>query len=377
MKIGIDAHVIGKKKTGAEVYCKNLIRELAHLDSENQYQVFLSPSGADFSRLHNDNNHFNFKTIKTRNLLFQRFISLPWETSRNNLDILHTQRVVPLFCSAKTIVTIYDIAHQIYPSFFSRKDRLAMRSLIPFSAKRADRIITCSETTKKDLINYYHIPEAKIAVIPLAVDLRKYNPLVEPELIRKIRQKYKITLPFILFTGAIEPRKNLICLVKAFAKLKKLLSSDYLLVISGTERDENHGYSKKLRESISSLGLENKVMFLGYLPDEDIPLLYKAAEVFVYPSLLEGFGLPPLEAMACGTATVVSSIPSLLEVVGDSALKVNPNNVDGFAQAIYQLINNTNRRQQLEKEGRKRAELFSWRETARKTLLLYQDLFRS
>jgi hypothetical protein len=267
MKIGIDAHVIGKRKTGAEVYCKNLIRELVHLDSENQYQIFLSPLGADFSRLHNDNHHFNFKTIKTRNLLFQRFILLPREASKSNLDVLHTQRVVPLYCSAKTIVTIYDIAHQIYPSFFSRKDRLAMRSLIPFSAKRADRIITCSETTKKDLINYYHIPEAKIAVIPLAVDLRKYHHLVNEDLISKIKQKYKILSPFILFTGAIEPRKNLICLVKAFAKLKKLLSSDYLLVISGTERDENHGYSKKLRESISSLGLEGKVRFLGYIPD--------------------------------------------------------------------------------------------------------------
>ncbi|MBI4743351.1 MAG: glycosyltransferase family 4 protein [Actinobacteria bacterium] len=376
MKIGIDAHVIGKKKAGAETYSKNLIYELSCLDSENQYQIFLSEKGTGFEKNYKNLSNFKFEIIPTENLLLERFISLPLRSFKKRLDLLHTHRIIPFFCHSKTIVTIYDIAHEKHPELFSKIDSIAMKTLIPISARNADRIITISETSKKDLVDYYNVAEEKISVIPLAVDLNKYKK-IEPEIVSQSIKKYQINSKFILYLGAIEPRKNLINLVKAFGELKKHNKIDHKLVIAGGRRKESKSdYFENLLKNIKELGLTSNVVFLGYIEDNDIPFLYNAADIFIFPSLFEGFGLPPLEAMACGTPVIVSNIPSLMEIVSDGALVIDPADPDDIAQAIFQILSDVNLSKSLSEKGIKQAAKFSWRNTAQKTLEVYQDLFK-
>lgn len=375
MKIGIDAHVIGKNKAGAETYSKNLIHELSCLDSENQYQIFLSKKGADFREKYKNLSNFKFEIIPTENLLLQRFASLPLRSFKKRLDLLHVHRIIPFFHHSKTIVTIYDIAHEKHPELFSKIDSFAMKTLIPLSARNADKIITISETSKKDIVNYYNIAEEKISVIPLAVDLNKYRK-IDPEIVNESIKKHQINSRFILYLGAIEPRKNLINSVKAFGQLKKHNKIDHKLVIAGAKRKEGKdGYFEDLLKTITELNLTSDVVFLGYIQDDDIPFLYNAADIFLFPSFFEGFGLPPLEAMACGTPVIVSNIPSLVEVVADGALIIDPKDIDGMAKVILQILSDVNLRDSLSEKGIKQASKFSWRDTAQKTLQAYQDLF--
>lgn len=218
-----------------------------------------------------------------------------------------------------------------------------------------------------DIIRYFKIPENKIKVIYLGVD-EDYKPLSETE-IRKVRQKYHLNYPFILYVGSLISHKNIPTLIKAFYKLKKY-GLPHKLVITG-----KRGWKyKNIFEIISKLNLQKDVVFTGYVQREDLPALYNAADLFVYPSLYEGFGLPPLEAMACGTPVITSNTSSLPEVVGNAGIMVDPYDIDGLAKAMYEVLTNEGLRAELRKRGLERAKMFSWKKTAEETLNVYKGI---
>ena len=366
MKIGIISAQLNQQLTGVGNYTYNLIKELNKLDTDEGFLFLINYQNNTFFT--NDGIIVNnpFPALKT----YAWHPYLIKKLRRCKLDIIHNPAQIPTFFKSKKkyILTIHDIT----PFIFSEEHRLGRpliyKLLLPRTLKTADKIITDSNSTKNDLINYFNIPEEKIRVILLAAD-EKFKPLNNKE-IREAKQKYSLNFPFILYIGTLEPRKNIPSLIKAFYKLKKK-TLQYKLVITGKK-----GWKyKEIFETIDKLNLQNDVVFTGYVSDEDLPALYNAADLFVYPSIYEGFGLPPLEAMACGTPVITSNTSSLPEVVGDAGIMIDPCNVDGLADAMYEVLTKAGLRANMIKKGLERAEMFSWEKCARETLEVYEEVY--
>jgi glycosyltransferase involved in cell wall biosynthesis len=264
----------------------------------------------------------------------------------------------------KTIVTCHDLIPWVYDNNRLPTWKLNMRGL-----KKADRIITVSEYSKSEIIKYVGYPEDQITVIPNAVDHNNYCVRRDREVIKKLG--ILDTQKIILYVGSEQPRKNIPFLLKAISELKKKLPEIILLKI-GTPQVP--GAREKLIKLIETLGIEKEVVFVGYVSENELPKYYNAADLFVFPSLYEGFGLPPLEAMACGTPVITSNFTSLPEVVGDSAITIDPYDVNAFAEAMYNLLTDEKLREKMINKGLKRAQLFNWEKSAEKTLKVYQQL---
>jgi glycosyltransferase involved in cell wall biosynthesis len=292
------------------------------------------------------------------------------ENRLKDLDIFHnpSQVITAFKFSQKYIITIYDITPNLYPETHTDIITFVHRYLLPKALKTSDKVITISHHTKNDIIKHFKIPENKIKVIHLAAN-ENYKPLNEKEIIN-IKQKYNLNYSFILYVGTLEPRKNIPTLLKALYKLKKQ-GIKHKLAITGKK-----GWKyKSIFETIEKLNLQKDVIFTGYVPDEDLPALYNAADLFVYPSLYEGFGLPPLEAMQCGTPVITSNTSSLPEVVGDAGIMVNPYDVDELANNMYGVLTNDGLREELSKKGLERAKLFSWKKCAEEHLKVYEEVY--
>jgi glycosyltransferase involved in cell wall biosynthesis len=241
--------------------------------------------------------------------------------------------------------------------------------MMPRFLRAADAVIAVSECTKRDAIRFYRIPEEKITVIYEGVNPR-FRP-ASPEAIAAVRARYGLPERFILYVGTIEPRKNLTTLLEAFHHL--LATYDLRLVIVGKKGWLYERFFRRLRE----LGLENRVLFTGYVPDEDLPAIYSAADLFVFPSLYEGFGLPVLEAMACGTPVICSNTSSLPEVAGDAALLVDPTDARALTGAMEQVLTNERLWATLRAKGMERARGFTWEKAAYRTWEVYQQVISS
>lgn len=264
----------------------------------------------------------------------------------------------------KTIVTCHDLIPWVYDNNRLPTWKLNMRGL-----RKADRIITVSEYSKSEIIKYVGYPEDQIIVIPNAVDHNNYYVKRNREVIKKLG--IPDTQKIILYVGSEQPRKNVPFLLKAISELKKKLPDIVFLKI-GTSQVP--GAREKLIELIEMLEIKKEVVFVGYVSENDLTKYYNAADLFVFPSLYEGFGLPPLEAMACGTPVITSNLTSLPEVVGDSAITIDPYDVNAFAEAMYNLLTDEKLREKMINKGLKRAQLFNWEKSAEKTLKVYQQL---
>ncbi len=247
---------------------------------------------------------------------------------------------------------------------------------------KANRIITFSESSKKDIIKLLGIPKERIEVIYLSADAN-FGPVRDRQAIAKIMDRYSVREKFILYLGGFARHKNVERLVRAFYKFSLSSDDKWQLVLAGKlpeEKIENaddwttNEPVRKVKSLVTKLGLDAKVIFTGFVPEEDLPTLYSAANVFVFPSLYEGFGLPPLEAMACGTPVVASNASSLPEVIGDAGVLVNPLSTNEIASAMGSIIKSKSRQQDMSCKGVKRARDFSWEETARKTLRVYRQV---
>jgi glycosyltransferase involved in cell wall biosynthesis len=264
------------------------------------------------------------------------------------------------------IVNIYDLASLILPNI-SWRGRVSYLLLGRRLARRVDRIVTISESSKKHIVHYLGTPAEKVDVVYLGVD-EQHRLLPEAE-VAAFREKKGLNFPFILYLGVLQPRKNIPTLIRAYARLKAA-GSDHRLVIAGGKG----WHYAEIFELVRKEGLDAHVIFAGHVPDAEVPFWYSAARVFVFPSIFEGFGIPPLEAMACGTPVVTTNATSLPEVVGDAAITVDPQDVEALAMAIHRTLHDGDLRTQLREKGLMRSKLFTWERAASKTLAIYDQL---
>lgn len=371
MRIGIDAHMVGTRETGNETYIIGLIEGLERIDPNNRYVLYTPIPGIAKQGLANRST-LHTRLIRPANSWLRIPLSLPVAAWQDSLELLHVTYHAPPVCPCPTIVTIHDVSFRFFPDSFSWRDWLVLSILVPFSAHSARYIITVSENSKRDLIREYRLPPEKIVVTPEAARI-PFQPDIARTTLDSIRARYCLHKPYILALGNLQPRKNLGRLIAAYAALQKNHQIEHQLVIAG----QTHWRSSELFRRVRAAGLEQDVLFTGYVDDTDLPGLYRGADCFVYPSLYEGFGLPVLEAMACGTPVVASNTASIPEVTGDAAVLVDPLDIGQIAEAIHQVLTITDLRHRLAAAGLKRAQAFSWDRLARQTLEVYQEVRRN
>ncbi len=372
MRIAIDAHSVGTKLGGNESYAVNLIEALAQIDSVNDYTIFVTTNEAR-DRFSNRWSNFKVRSTLPHTPLIRIPLTLSAELRKHPVDVLHVQFTAPPFCPCPVVVSIHDLSFEHLPQTFNRRSRTQLRLTVRHSARRAARILSLSEHTRRDIVETYGIDEKRIKAIPLAA-AEHFAPVTDTRELQRVRHNYGINGDYILTVGSIQPRKNLARLIKAYALLRGDGSKDKLpkLVLVGKPA---WLYDETFR-TLDETGVKDAVILTGYVPETDLPALYSGATCFIYPSFFEGFGLPPLEAMKCGAPVIVGNRTSLPEVVGDAALAVDPFDVDAIAGGIKQVINNPSLRRELSLKGQERARAFNWRETARQTLAVYKEVAR-
>ncbi len=371
MKIGIDAHAAEKDGTGNCTYIRNLLLELKEIDKENEYIFYVTDINHPFYKNFSQNEKLKIKQLPIKTPFLRIPIFLAKETFKDSLDILHVQYISPPFFKGKLVVTIHDLCFLHFPESFSKFEVFRSKILIPFTAKKADKVITGSNFSKNDIISNYKINSQKIEVIPYGVS-SNFKPIKNEEKIKNVLKKYNISGEYILTVGRLNPRKNLLSLVKAYNILKKNKKIPHKLVIAGKE-DYN---SKETIKFVKKMDCYKNIIFTGFVRDEDLPYLYNGADIFVYPSLFEGVGLPVLEAMSCGIPVITSNTTALKEIIGNAGIAINPFNIDEIAQAIFQIISDRNLKSDYIKKAFIRAKEFSWKLTAQKTLKIYKELLR-
>ncbi len=299
---------------------------------------------------------------------------LPWVLRRLNANIYHGLAFVgPIWGpDIPHIITVHDLSFVRYPETLPVWKARYLRWFTRKSVRRAERVIAVSESTRQDLLRWLSLPPEKVVTVHNGVDER-FRPLPEED-VRAWRDRHGLPESFFLFVGTLQPRKNLETLVRAYARWRSSISRPpWPLIIGGAKG----WYYERLFALVRELNLTDVVWFLGYVPPADLPYLYNAAEVFLYPSLFEGFGLPVLEAMACGTPVIVADTSSLPEIVGDAGVRVPPLDVDAWTNALADLHKNVNRRRELGEQGRRRAGMFSWERTALHTFNVYKSVRES
>jgi glycosyltransferase involved in cell wall biosynthesis len=374
LRIGIDVSRTSREKTGVGYYISNLVGALASIDRDNEYVLypyFWHCFPPDYQNI-SIPNQANFQLHRDTRSLDQ--IIRAWRSAKPDrvlgpIDVLHSPNLTaPRLKKAKLVVTIHDLSFLVYPEFHTRENLRFSKQQTAMATKYALKIIAVSHHTKQDLIDYYSIPGERIHVIYQA-SKKVYYPERNVDFIQRCLARLHIYKNFILFVGSLEPRKNVRTLIQAYAEYLKADPDQYLLVIAG-----GRGWlNDDIYALVAELGIERHVRFLGYIQESDLRCLYSVAKVFVYPSLYEGFGLPPLEAMACGAPVITSHTSSLPEVVGDAAILIDPYNVEELLHALRTVLLDNDLRLQLRKKSLERAKLFSWTRTAQETLAVYQQ----
>ena len=378
MRIAIDLTSLPTQLVGVGTYAKSLITSLAQYDTNNQYFIFIKREHSNVFAI----NQNNINVIYQKNILRNKILRVLWEQfilpiyiKRLKIDLLHSiHYTIPLFAGCKVVVTFHDMTFFLFPKKHIFIKRIFFKLFIYISSWRANRLIAVSNNTKKDIIKFMHINNDKIDVVYEIIDSR-YHPIKNESAILKVKDKYKILNKFILYVGTLEPRKNIICLIQAYHNLltKKLIN--HQLVIVG----KKGWYYQEIFNMVNKLGLNEgrqKIIFTGYVPEEELPFLYNAADVFVYPSLYEGFGIPPLEAMACGVPVISSDLSSLPEVIGEAGILINPYNIQDIYQALYKLLNDDKLKKELKYKGLKRAQEFSSEKLANETIKVYKKAMK-
>lgn len=308
---------------------------------------------------------FVYKAVST-------FIPLPysWFFGKGS-DITHFfNYIVPPFVHGKKVVTIHDMVYKAFPETMNSKTRILLNLAMNKSMKRADAVVTDSEFSRSEIIKYFPQYRDKVEVVPCGVDCDMFKPVQDRSIIEKVKANHNIKGKYFLYLGTLEPRKNLTRLVKAYEILSRRKEDCPLLVLAGGK-----GWLyDEIFEEVNKSGLGDKVIFTQYIPGEEICPLMNGAEAFVFPSLYEGFGMPPLEAMACGTPVIVSGSASLPEVVGDCGLIVDAYSEESIADAMGKIADNEELRKQLSEKGIIRAREFSWKKSAEKLYTIYERL---
>ncbi|HKR00015.1 MAG TPA: glycosyltransferase family 1 protein, partial [Pyrinomonadaceae bacterium] len=369
LHIAIDAHSVGTGLAGNESYATNLVEALAELDTINRYTIYVTKREA-VERFRDRWPNVQVRSTLPHTPLVRIPLTLEAELRRRPVDLLHVQYTAPPFAPCPVVATIHDLSFEHLPQTFKRRSRAQLRLTVRRTARRSAHVIAPSEHTRRDLIETYGIDPERVSVTPLAAPSH-FAPVRDETEVRRIGELYGLGQNYVLAVGSIQPRKNLVGLVAAYSALRRARPQANLpqLALVGKRA---WLYGETLR-AIRECGVADLTVVTGYVSESHLPALYTGALCFVYPSYFEGFGLPPLEAMQCGAPVIASNLTSLPEVVGDAGLLVDPFDRDALAAALAQMIDDSELRARLRTKGLERAKQFSWRETARLTLRVYEQ----
>ncbi len=374
MRIGIDATALPPQPVGAGNYIIQLIRALASLKVNDEFVIFAQQRGQALISLP-ENDSFEWTILEDRNpgsrLIWEQTL-FPQLIKRSGVDLLHSMHYTrPVRLPCASVVTFHDMTFFLYPELHTRAKRLFFPLAIRASARQADALTAVSESTRQDAIRVLGISPEKIAATQLGVD-PAFRPINDAGFKRVIAEKYDLPERFILYVGLLEPRKNLPMLIRAY---KRLIDGgeNFKLVLVG-----RYGWRyEELLRQINNLDLEGMVHFTGYVSQEDLPLVYNLSSLFVYPTLYEGFGLPALEAMACGVPVITTDVSSLPEIVGEAGILVPVNNVEALYGAMIAVLGDEDLRRKMINKGIQRAAKFTWEQTAKLTFQVYQQVMRT
>lgn len=365
MRIGIDARLVFYRQAGISQYTIRLLEALAELDHEDEFVVFQSQKHV--TKLV-DQPNFCRRSLWTPPHHRLEQLLLPLELATTDLDVLHSPDFIPPFRrNFKSVITIHDLNFLLYPHFLT-PESASYYGQIDQAVRNCDHIIAVSKSTKRDVIRLTGAPENKITVVYEAPS-PVFRPLDDPAVAEQVKQHFGIDKGFILFVSTIEPRKNVPALLMAFRQLLDDYRPDVHLVLAG----EKGWLFDDVFALVDKLNLHKRVYFLGRVTVDELLRLYNAAQMLVHPAFYEGFGLPTLEAMACGTPVVASNTSAIPEVVGDAAMLVDPTDVDGMTVAMWRVLNEPGLRQNLVDKGLKRVRNFSWEKAAIETLKIYRQ----
>ena len=374
MRVAFDATAIPDNRAGAGTYIVSLVNALARVDRDNEYVVFVKPEhAAEFEALGP-----NFRLILVpvsstpRRLLWEQ-TGLPLAVRRLKADVLHSPHyTMPLLPGGgyRQVVSFHDMTYLLMPELHPRFHRRFFPPMMRLSVRRADRLLVISESTRRDLERLLPSAAGKITTTPLAAG-PVFRPAPPAEVLDACTRYGLTPGRFLLYVGVLEPRKNVPMLLQAFAQIARHFPEVPLVIVG----KKGWMYDAIFAE-LTARGLADRVVFTGYVPEEDLPRLYGGARAFVYPSLYEGFGLPVLEAMQCGTPVVTTDISSMPEVVGDAALMVHPDDMNGLAGALTRVLSDDALAADLRQRGLARAAEFSWERCARETRAVYEEIGR-
>lgn len=368
MRVGISAYLLhggaDYRSAGVSVYTRQLLSALPRAAPEHRYLAYVgsdAPTIAGVDRIE--------APVATQNPLVRipwEQAALPFRATLDHVDVLHgTVNVIPWLAPVPTVVTVHDLAFMRYPERFPPAKARYLRTAVQLSARRATQIITVSEHTRQDLIEFFRVQEERVTVIHSGVDAR-FHP-GDADAAARVRGEKTGGRRFVLYVGTLEPRKNLDVLIRAFAAAKRTGGSNRALVLVGAR-----GWmDSHLFALVNELDLGEHVVFAGYVPSDELPGWYNAADLFAYPSAYEGFGLPLLEAMACGVPAITTASSALAEVAGDACITVEPGSEEALRVALMQVLSDEGLRSAMRAAGLQRASAFSWEQAARATADVY------
>jgi glycosyltransferase involved in cell wall biosynthesis len=365
MRIGIDGRALTGRYTGDRTYWLNLLRFHAEAaacdrDAAHEFVVYSRmpiPAGAV-----PDAPEFTIRTIPASNDRLWTLLVFPRALKEDGVDLAHTQYTTPLQSPCPVVTTVHDISFRLYPEWFPRKHRVLLNLTVPGAMRRARTVITDSNSSRRDILRVYGLPPEKVAAIPLAAG-PEFQPVPRREAQEIVRARLGIAQPYVLSVSVLQPRKNLALLIEAFARAMRIAPLPHKLVLTGKR---GWGVEDLLRLA-ARLGISDAVHLTDYVSDSDLPALYSAADAVAYPSLYEGFGLPPLEAMSCGAPTLVSDAPCMPEIAGDGAWVLPVIDAAPWGEALARLLTDPELRAHWSRRGMARAAEFDWARTAAAT----------
>lgn len=377
MKIFVEGNSISNQRSGIGQYTKRLFESISKIDKFNTYTFFsfwfitkkIMPKPIFGKKIHYK--YIRFIPGKLFNFLFKKNINLPIDKlirEKADLYIFPNFVIWPISSEERCWSVIYDVSYIEYPEYSDKKNREYLKSFVGKTVDRSEKIITISENAKNEIEKYYPNSSGKITIISPAVDHEEYYPRKIDE-VKRIKSKFKITKEYILYTGTLEPRKNIVGLLNAYSELPKNIRDNFQLVLAGGKGWLDEEIEAKLND-LKDLN----IIRTGYVEDQDLPALYSGATVFVYPSFYEGFGMPPLEAMACGTPVITSNNSSLPEVVGDAGIMVDAKDTKTLTKNIEKVLKSKKLQAEMTKKGIKQAKKFSWEKSAKKLYGLIQSI---
>lgn len=365
-RILIDAHMVGEQEGGNETYILNLIRGLQQIDPPETFLLATAHPGALADKISAGKNFI--PVVVSANPFRRLLVDLPLAARRHQAGLLHITYMAPPRPGVPFVATIHDVIYARHPDWFSLRDRLILKHGITSSLKRASAILTLSENSKRDLTGLLGADAQKVHPIHLAADERFF---IEPPhgAVNNLLTRRGIQQPYVLAVGSLHPRKNIQRLIEAFGLAIQQQDRGHHLVVAG----KAHWRESDSFNTVRALGLEARVTFTGYVSDDELPLLYRGADAFVYPSLYEGFGIPVLEAMASRVPVICSRTSSLPEVAGQAALLVDPSEPQAITRALMDLWSDKALAEKLRLAGKEQARRFSWAQTASATLAVYRQ----